>query len=171
MIFKELNIKPKLRKGTGTYKDMYFIDTRPDLVVKVYDKSDPSVKYDIEEEEKFSQEYPDLYAKILKVNYEKGYIIQEKLNIDPFLSDINKLQNILNIKDPIDLTSRIYRSIKNNNPLELKKYKDLLTDKNDKKIFNSLVTFLSKLKNINYIDVHKDNLGYDKNNNIKLVDI
>ena len=48
---------------------MYFIDTRPDLVVKVFDKSDPSVKYDIEEEEKFSQEYPDLYAKILKVNY------------------------------------------------------------------------------------------------------
>ena len=38
-MIKELNITPKLVKGAGSYKQMYFINTRPDLVVKVFDKA------------------------------------------------------------------------------------------------------------------------------------
>ena len=69
MKIDEFNIRLKPRKGTGTYKDMYFLDTRPDLIIKAFDRESNESIYDVKDEEEIGKKYPELFATIVKINY------------------------------------------------------------------------------------------------------
>lgn len=179
MIFKELNIKQKLRTGSGTYKDVYDLSTRPNLIVKVFDTLGNESVYDVQEEEELGKKHPDLFAKIEKVNYKKGYMIQEKLDKDKFLKDVDNLEKEIIAETPsfnsIDIVSYLFNHLLNNNKDAIKVIKNILQDNNNKKFYNKLITYLSKLskvkRDVHRLDVHKKNFGYDKQGNIKTFDI
>ena len=178
-MFNELNTKQKPRMGSGTYKDVYNLSTRPDLVIKVFDRLSNESIYDVQEEEQLGKKYPDLFAKIEKVNYEKGYMIQQKLDVDKFRKDVDSLKQEIVFETPsfsnIDIVAYLFRHLENNNKDAIKVIKDILNDNNNKKFYNKLITYLSKLskvkRDVHRLDVHKKNFGYDKQGNIKMFDI
>jgi len=178
MIYNEVKIKPKLIKGTGAFKDVYFIETRPDLVVKVFSTLDKNEVRYIRVENELAEKAPELFAKILKVNYDRGYMIQEKLNIDDWLKDEKSLEDEIIQTSPIfkniDIVAYLERHIRDNNLEAIKKIKDIVKDKNNKNTFNKITKYIAQLlkisKSIN-LDLHKFNLGYDKQKNIKAFDI
>jgi hypothetical protein len=179
MMFNELNTKQKPRMGSGTYKDVYNLSTRPDLVIKVFDRLSNESIYDVQEEEQLGKKYPDLFAKIEKVNYEKGYMIQQKLDVDKFRKDVDSLKQEIVFETPsfsnIDIVAYLFRHLENNNKDAIKVIKDILKDNNNKKFYNKLITYLSKLSKVKRemygIDANRENFGYDKQDNIKILDI
>lgn len=179
MIFKELDIKQKPRIGSGTYKDVYDLKTRPDLVIKTFDVLDEDSIHDVKEEEELSKEYPELLTQIKKVNYKKGYMVQEKVNADSFKKDVDKLKEEIVSETPtfesIDIVSYLFDRLVDNNKDAIVVIKNILTDNNNKKFYNKLVTYLFKLSKvkraISGIDAHRENFGYNNKQQIKMFDI
>jgi hypothetical protein len=181
MIFKELNIKQKSKIGSGTYKDVYDLKTRPDLVIKTFDVLDGDSVHDVKEEEELSKKYPELFTQIKKVNYKKGYIVQEKVNADSFRNDVDKLKEEIVSETPtsnflsIDIVAYLFDRLVDNNKDAIVVIKNILTDNNNKKFYNKLVTYLSKLSKvkraISGIDAHRENFGYNNKKEIKMFDI
>ena len=116
MKIDEFNIRLKPRKGTGTYKDMYFLDTRPDLIIKAFDRESNESIYDVKDEEEIGKKYPELFATIVKINYNKGWLVQEKLNTETFLSDVNNLSSEISKAVPhmgvLDIVAYLFDRIK-----------------------------------------------------------
>jgi hypothetical protein len=179
MIFKELDIKQKPRIGSGTYKDVYDLKTRPDLVIKTFDVLDEDSIHDVKEEEELSKKYPELLTQIKKVNYKKGYMVQEKVNADSFKKDVDKLKEEIVSETPtfesIDIVSYLFDRLVDNNKDAIVVIKNILTDNNNKKFYNKLVTYLFKLSKvkraISGIDAHRENFGYNNKQQIKMFDI
>jgi hypothetical protein len=179
MIFKELDIKQKPKIGSGTYKDVYDLKTRPDLVIKTFDILDGDSVHDVKEEEELSKKYPKLFTQIKKVNYKKGYIVQEKVNADSFEKNVDKLKEEILSETPtfksIDIVAYLFDRLVDNNKDAIVVIKNILTDNNNKKFYNKLVTYLFKLSKvkraISGIDAHKENFGYNNKQQIKMFDI
>jgi hypothetical protein len=179
MIFKELDIKQKPRIGSGTYKDVYDLKTHPDLVIKTFDVLDEDSIHDVKEEEELSKKYPELLTQIKKVNYKKGYMVQEKVNADSFKKDVDKLKEEIVSETPtfesIDIVSYLFDRLVDNNKDAIVVIKNILTDNNNKKFYNKLVTYLFKLSKvkraISGIDAHRENFGYNNKQQIKMFDI
>jgi len=179
MIFKELDIKQKPRIGFGTYKDVYNLETHPGFVIKTFSPLENEVVYDVQEEEEKSKKYPELFTQIKKINYKKGYMIQEKVNDDAFKEDVNKLKSEIVSEAPtfesIDIVSYLFDRLVDNNKDAIVVIKNILTDNNNKKFYNKLVTYLFKLSKvkraISGIDAHRENFGYNNKQQIKMFDI
>ena len=180
MKIDEFNIRLKPRKGTGTYKDMYFLDTRPDLIIKAFDRESNESIYDVKDEEEIGKKYPELFATIVKINYNKGWLVQEKLNTETFLSDVNNLSSEISKAVPhmgvLDIVAYLFDRIKDKDTENIKTIYSLLKDSNNKKFYKELISYLNKIKHINSstrpsLDSHKDNFGYDKYKKIKMLDI
>jgi hypothetical protein len=173
----ELGIKQKKKIGSGAYKDVYDLETHPNLIVKKFDVLDKDVVKDVEEEEQLSKKYPELFTKIEKVIYNKGIIIQEKVDPFEFRNDIDKLKTeIVNITPsfkPTDISFYLFRHIRDKNKEAIVIIKDILQDNKNKLFYNKLITYLTKLCNINknIIDVHRENFGYNNDKQIKMFDI
>jgi hypothetical protein len=179
MIFKELDIRQKIKIGSGTYKDVYDLETYPGFVAKKFSILDNEVVYDVQEEEEISKKYPELFTQIKKVDYKRGYMVQEKVNATQFENDIDVLKKEIVLAapsfKPIDIVSYLFRHLRDNNKEAIKAIKDILKDNNNKKFYNKLITYLSKLSKVKRerqgVDVHRENFGYDKQGNIKMLDI
>jgi hypothetical protein len=179
MIFKELDIKQKTKIGTGTYKDVYNLETYPGFVAKTFDTLSNESIYDVQEEEELSKKYPELFTQIKKVDYKKGYMVQEKVNADSFRNDVDKLKEEIVSEapsfKPIDIVFYLFRHLRDNNKEAIKVIKDILKDNNNKKFYNKLITYLSKLSKVKRemygIDVHRENFGYNDKQQIKMFDI
>lgn len=179
MIFKELDIRQKTKIGSGTYKDVYDLETYPGFVAKRFDTLNNESIYDVQEEEELSKKYPELFTQIKKVDYKKGYMVQEKVDKDKFQSDADKLKEEIVSEAPtfqyIDIVAYLFDRLVDNNKDAIVVIKNILTDNNNKKFYNKLITYLSKLSKIKRevvgFDAHRENFGYDKQNNIKMFDI
>jgi hypothetical protein len=179
MIFKELDIKQKPRIGFGTYKDVYNLETHPGFVIKTFSPLENEVVYDVQEEEEKSKKYPELFTQIKKVNYKKGYMIQEKVNDDAFKEDVNKLKSEIVSEAPtfenIDIVRYLYDHLVDNNKDAIIAIKNILSNNSNKKFYNKLITYLSKLSKVKRdvfgMDVHMENFGYNDKNEIKMFDI
>jgi hypothetical protein len=178
MIFKELNIKQKTKIGSGTYKDVYDLETYPGFIVKTFDILDNESLYSVQEEEEISKKYPELFTQIKTVNYKKGYMVQEKVDKDRFQADADKLKEEIVSGAPtqyIDIVAYLFDRLLDNNKEAIKVIKNVLQDNNNKKFYNKLITYLFKLSKIKReavgFDAHRENFGYDKQDNIKMFDI
>jgi len=170
----------KLSIGSGVYKKAYPLKTNPNYIVKQI--SDSSYKNMLEYEFNFYKSYPDLFAKIVKINIDKGYMVQEKLDRVKFYNEVDNLkvvdQRFYSYFDsPANKFSGIEQFTFENNS---KKIYEIFENN---EFLTNLVEFLHKLSNIdiseiknsqngyNFYDLHLGNIGFDKNNNIKLLDI
>ena len=78
--------KDKLNKY-GAFKSMFSFDALPQYIVKTWKPfSDSAVKKEYET----SLKYPDLYAKITKVNWDKRWLAQEKLDTMKRYAELKK---------------------------------------------------------------------------------
>jgi hypothetical protein len=179
MIFKELDIRQKTKIGSGTYKDVYDLETYPGFVAKTFDTLNNESIYDVQEEEELSKKHPELFAQIKKVDYKRGYMVQEKVNAKEFETDIDSLKDEIVAEapsfKPIDISFYLFRHLRDNNKDAIKVIKDILKDNDNKRFYNKLITYLSKLSKIKRetqgLDVHRENFGYNDKKQIKMLDI
>lgn len=171
----EIKTTPKIRRGSGAYKDMYFFEKDPTKVIKTFSPSDTEAVKGIRFEEKFNQE-SDLFAKVYKVNYEKGWMIQEKLDVSLFEKKYDLLKKeLINITKGfinIDIVAYLYDRLREKDYDNIFEIKSNLNDKSNKIFYNKLVKFLKELIQFTDIqlDIHSGNLGY-KDSQIKILDI
>lgn len=175
IILNEWNIQQKdeISKGIGSIKKVFPLKSNPDYIVKTFPIR---FKSHIQKEEKFYKSHPNLYAKIFKVNYDKGWMIQEKLNTNIFLQKLDQITEILSAKFNYNTTGvedKLHFFI------EFVKFEkqdidffDFFENNEKKKFTLKLFQFIEKISKCDEsVDLHQFNIGLDKNNNIKLLDI
>lgn len=172
----------------GLYKNVYTSKSNPDIIIKQIKRPYQIDKLDFELE--FYKDYPNICAKIYKVFYKKGIIIQEKLNTSIIKYELDYLTKKLNkIGYDNESFAFIKSLIKSPNLYFYTKYKDVTYDTIISKfqekrfnksllLFNKWFEFIKQVSEIDpikykkkYLDFHSGNIGKDKEGNLKLLDI
>lgn len=172
VILTEWNIQNKNELGKGRDKKAFELKTNSDYVVKKFD-NDRGVENEVE----FQKSYPDLCAKIIKVNYERGYLIQEKLDTKKFLDEVTRVINLLRklgFYFGLGFDSLKFYFI-GDDEIEVKEFYAAIEKLNDP-FLNKLKLFFTELMSKygyprKFLDIHEGNLGLDKKGNIKLLDL
>lgn len=152
--------------GRGGSKDVFQSPTNPDQVTKQF--TTDINKANLKKEQKLSQQYPEYIALISDVDLKKGTLTQEKLNTKKFKTDVQlslssegqELFDESGLDDEFEFMVKYPQYIT----------KPELKDKIEK--LNNFVT--TKIIPITGIDIDYPNInnaGYDKNGNIKLIEI
>ena len=193
-VFNESLVKEPFIK-IGANKLVFLSRTNPNFIIKTFNVNYPNI---IKNDEYFQKDHPNLYAKIAKINYKKGIIIQEKLDTDKVIKEFNILSNFflrkgyfdkpldkylfdytinfmrILIKGNLPMYRYVYNLIPKLNEVIPKIGKDLEL----LSIFNKWVSILQIISKIpeyeydkKYIDSSWRNFGYDKEGNLKLFDI
>lgn len=194
----ELNIQPKKPLGQGTEHTAFPYEKFQDKVIKTRNgnvevKGNKFVKTNNsnlnQEEIQTFKDNPDLFAHVYKST--DRYAILEKLNTHDIRKDLDELTEGMikffirnpNIsafftpKDPTTLETDDFNVsadiMINRNDKEF--LKGVLKNTKNKDFFRKLLTFIKTVYSRNLpkksIDIHDGNLGYDKQGNIKLLDI
>ena len=172
----------------GKYKNVYASKSNHDIVIKKIKRPYEIDKLDFEL--KFYKDYPNICAKIYKVFYKKGIIIQEKLDISMIKYELDYLTKKFNkLGYDIESFNFIKSLIKNPNLYFYTKYKEVTYDtiiskfqekrfNKDLLLFNKWFEFIKQVSEIDpikykkkYLDFHSGNIGKDKEGNLKLLDI
>jgi hypothetical protein len=188
-LLKELNIQPKTPIGQGGEQIVYPSKIKSGFVIKkLYDEWESE---DWAERIQISKQYPEVFAKVDKVDFDKGYIVQEKLDEKSLTKDLNELNDYL-IKNDI-----LFRNEQGEEEYyEEEEFGDLedvleilvafpnrinmLLDNTpyEKTLKPKLKDFLERLNNAGFNketgniirDVRIDNVGYDTAGKIKILD-
>lgn len=181
IILHEWNVQQKdqISKDVGSIKQVFPLKSNPNYIVKTF-----PIKYKshIKREEEFYKTHPDICAKILKINYEKGWMIQEKLNTKQFLDEL--YQTTAFIKKELESKKRKFANSEDDqlqffisycthaSHLNLIPIEDLFPSNG---FAIKLLEFIRDIQNIQYnasnIDLHQFNVGLDWEGNIKLLDL
>jgi hypothetical protein len=181
-ILKELNIQQKPQIGQGNEHTVYLSKIKPGFVIKQFSESEWNTKEGWEEVIQTAQQHPEVFAKIDKVNFDKGYFVQEKLDeksltkdgveLIKYLKDNNILYN--NDQDKkryngLDILTILYTYPDKIDMLDNTPWENTLKPK-----FERFFDKLNKIGYGNYDDYLDDlrltNVGYDKNGEIKILD-
>jgi len=182
-LLKELNIQPKTPIGQGDEQTTYPSKIKPGFVIKKFTADEENfTKEEWREVIETAQQHPDVFAQIDKVDFDKGYIVQEKLDEKSLTKDGNELYSYLkdnNIlyRNPqdrsnysgLDPITILYMDPDRIDMLDNTPWEDTLKPK--------LERFFDKLENAgfgindNFLgDLRLTNVGYDKNGEIKILD-
>lgn len=182
-LLRELNIQPKTPIGKGDEQTAYPSKIKPGFVIKKFtSESEFFTKEDWAEIIETAQQHPEIFAQIDKVDFDKGYFVQEKLDEKSLTKDGNELydylkdNNILyrnpqdkNDYSGLDIITILYMNPDRINMLDNTPWEDTLKPK--------LEHFFDKLNETgygiddNYLgDLRLTNVGYDKNGEIKILD-
>jgi hypothetical protein len=182
-LLKELNIQSKASIGQGGEQTVYPSKIKPGFVIKkLTGENEYFTKEDWKEIIQTSQQHPEVFAQIDKVDFDKGYAVQEKLDEKSLTKDGDELykylkdNNILyrNPQDKnnytgLDIIGILYSDPDRLDMLDNTPWEDTLKPK--------LERFFNKLNEIgygiddNYLgDLRLTNIGYDKNGEIKILD-
>lgn len=162
--------KDKLNKY-GAFKSMFSFDALPQYIVKTWKPfSDSAVKKEYET----SIKYPELYAKITKVNWDKRWMAQEKLDTDRVRKELDELADAFGFDYPSEVTGWLEMIAINKN--EQKKAIEELKEQSPTSVemFKRWIDFFYKTLQITTkyeLDLNPGNMGYDKEGNLKLLDI
>ena len=182
-LLKELNIQSKSPIGQGGEHTVYSSKTKPGFVIKkLTGENEYYTKEDWAEIVKTAQQHPEVFAQIDKVDFDKGYFVQEKLDEKSLTKDGNELHkylkdnNILyrNDQDKSDYSSLDIITILYMTPDRI----DMLDDTPwENTLKPKLERFFDKLNEAghgiddNFLgDLRLTNIGYDKNGEIKILD-
>lgn len=174
IILWEWNFQTKRKFESGTRKMVYPLKTHPEFVIKKIIDLDNIGKRILNKEIKFQKKFPNLFAEIVKVNYEKGWIIQERLETKRFIEEfdifytsvcsfisINKIEVENSFENLLDELLDLFE-------IDSIKEKYLIPSSFSFKLYH----FMQDLVATNtYIDFTEFNCGFDKNGNIKLLDL
>ena len=177
IILTELNSEKKQELGYGMFKQVFPLKSNPNYVVKKFSKEKESIN-NIQREIKFYEQYPDLYAEIKKVDFEKGYMIQEKLDTDKIYTQLEYIADAARdyyIGEQFDSSWIFYFLIEQffeTDQESLKKFVNFA----GLSFLNKLYSFFTKIEEIGYgngyqMDLSINNIGIDKKGNIKFLDI
>ncbi len=193
----EINIRKKEPIGSGTVHNVYDFEKFKDKIIKT--KYGDTVFQNGElkrintntlnqNEMKIFQNNPDLFAKVYKVT--ERYAIIERLDTKKMLSDIQEkvapaiLKTFIEhpnmakewtSKPPTEMTSQDFdgagmlNAFRNHNLF----IKNVLKNTSDKEFVLKLIRLITlayEQIHRHVIDIHENNLGYDKEGNIKLLD-
>ena len=182
-ILKELNIQSKTPIGQGGEQTAYPSKIKPGFVIKkLTGENEYFIKEDWEEIIQTAQQHPEVFAQVDKVDFDKGYFVQEKLDEKSLTKDGNELykylkdNNILyrNENDKsnysgLDIITILYMDLDRIDMLDNTPWENTLKPK--------LKNFFNKLNQAgygiddNYLgDLRLTNIGYDKNGEIKILD-
>jgi hypothetical protein len=182
-ILKELNIQSKTPIGQGGEQTAYPSKIKPGFVIKkLTGENEYFTKEDWEEIIQTAQQHPEVFAQVDKVDFDKGYFVQEKLDEKSLTKDGNELykylkdNNILyrNENDKsnysgLDIITILYMDLDRIDMLDNTPWENTLKPK--------LKNFFNKLNQAgygiddNYLgDLRLTNIGYDKNGEIKILD-
>ena len=178
IILTELSLQNKKSIGQGGDKTVYSFINKKDYVIKRFNNIE-RIKNELEFQEKF----PNLFARIIKVDFEKRFCIQERLDTINFKNYLKEIVGYIAKKLP-KFNLQIGKNEFYNLGVLEEMYKTLSVEE-----VNKLKIFLSKempfcIKLFNFfkelyydveadfdIDLHAGNIGIDKQGNIKLLDI
>ena len=170
-ILDEANISDKNKErflDAGLNQDVYKSKDK-ELVYKFSKKSGYN---DIEAEKyEFMQKYPQYFSKIVRLG--KKYAVVEKLNSEAAKKDFLDINSLLydNFEVPLKyVLNNFYENIET----DTKPYKKAL-----KKLFPVFEKFINLIQNISkvkyrdldFLDIHGGNFAYDKQGNLKMIDI
>jgi hypothetical protein len=182
-ILKELNIQSKAPIGQGGEQTVYPSKIKPGFVIKkLTGEYGYFTKEDWKEIIQTAQQHPEIFAQIDKVNFNKGYLTQEKLDEKSLTKDGKELykylkdNNILyrNEQDKsyysgLDIIAILYMDPGRIDMLDNTPWESTLKPK--------LERFFDKLNKTGYGidgdylgDLRLTNVGYDKNGEIKILD-
>jgi hypothetical protein len=179
----ELNIQSKVPIGQGGEQTVYSSKIKSNFVIKkLTGNNEFYTKKDWEEIIQTAQQHPEVFAKIDKVDFDKGYFVQEKLDEKSLTKDGNELikylkdNNILyrNNQDKddysgLDIITILYLSPDRINMLDNTPWKDTLKPKLER-FFNKLNKTGHGIDDNFLGDLRLTNVGYDKNGEIKILD-
>ena len=182
-ILKEINIQSKTPIGQGGEQTAYPSKIKPGFVIKkLTGENEYFTKEDWEEIIQTAQQHPEVFAQVDKVNFDKGYFVQEKLDEKSLTKDGNELykylkdNNILyrNENDKSNYSGLDIITILYMDPDRIDMLDDTLWENTLKP---KLESFFNKLNQAgygiddNYLgDLRLTNVGYDKNGEIKILD-
>lgn len=182
-LLKELNIQPKTSIGQGGEHTIYPSKIKPGFVIKkLTGEFEFFTKEDWKKIIQAAQQHPEVFAQIDKVDFDKGYFVQEKLDEKSLTKDGNELyeylkdNNILYRNDQdksdyssLDIITILYMTPDRIDMLDNTPWENTLKPK--------LERFFDKLNKAghgiddNYLgDLRLTNIGYDKNGEIKILD-
>jgi hypothetical protein len=180
---KELNIQPKTPIGKGSEQTAYPFKSKPGYIIKKFTSdSKYYTKEDWTEIIKIAQQHPEIFAKIDRVDFDKGYFVQEKLDEKSLTKDGIELYNYLkdnnilyrnnqdkNNYSGLDIISILYMEPDRMSMLDNTPWEKTLKPKL-KRLFNKLNQSGYGI-NDNYLgDFRLTNVGYDENREIKILD-
>lgn len=183
-ILNEINIYQKLPLGKGGEHTVYPFKTKPGFVIKKLtgEKEEYFTKDDWIEIIQTAQQHPDIFAQIDKVDFDKGYFVQEKLDEKSLTKDGKELykylkdNNILyrNEQDKsfyagLDIIAILYMDPDRINMLNNTPWENTLKPKLER-LFNKLNKAGYGIDNDYLGDLRLTNVGYDKNGEIKILD-
>ena len=182
-ILKEINIQSKTPIGQGGEQTAYPSKIKPGFVIKkLTGENEYFTKEDWEEIIQTAQQHPEVFAQVDKVDFDKGYFVQEKLDEKSLTKDGNELykylkdNNILyrNENDKSNYSGLDIITILYMDPDRIDMLDDTLWENTLKP---KLESFFNKLNQAgygiddNYLgDLRLTNVGYDKNGEIKILD-
>ena len=173
-ILKELNIQTKKPIGSGFEQTAYPSVTKPNTVIKKFTADEDL--YSIEDWEyviETAKQHPDLFALVYKVDIDKRYFIQEKLDEKTLTKEGLELSKYL-FKNNIDIGSGdiftfLYLYPNKIDVLDNTPWENTLKPK--------IKDFFDRLQQAGYGpnkkfigDIRLTNLGYDKTGKIKILD-
>ena len=182
-LLKELNIQPKNIMGQGGEHTAYPFKTKPGFVIKkLIGDNKYFTKEDWMEIIQTAQQHPNIFAKIDKVDFNKEYIVQEKLDEKSLTKDLLELDNYARknidlFQNPkfksnnvgLDILTILYSNPDQINILNNTPYEKTLKPKLEN-LFNRLENAGFGIDG-NYLgDLRISNVGYDITGKIKILD-
>lgn len=197
MVMKEINIRRKEPLGSGTVHTVYNFEKFKDKVIKTKygDLEYTNGKLERVNTNKLDQNEmqtfvnnPEIFAKVYK--YTDRYAIIEKLDTQNLLNDVQEkvapaivktfiqnpeLASEWTSKKPIEMTSQDFDGAGMLNAFRNHKQfvKGVLKNTPDREFVIKLLKLINNAYNEiprHVVDIHENNLGYDKEGNIKLLD-
>jgi hypothetical protein len=155
----------------GAFKSMFSFDALPQYIIKIWGPSSNSM---VKKEYETSLKYPELYAKIVKINFDKRWMAQEKLDTDRVKEELDELADIFGFDYPSEVTGWLESIALNSKEKKdaVEELRGLAPEKIE--MFNKWLDFYYKTSFIttkNELDLNPGNMGYDKEGNLKLLDI
>lgn len=169
----ELDVRQKSQiNKKGAYKKVYNFEKHPNMIVKTWNEpTEGAVKI----EYNTAKNYPDLFATIHKVNFDKNYLIQQKLNTQSVEDELEMFGEYLDLEESDVL---IYFEELTKDVEEAEEFRAELENVNPNllKKFDVWLEFLEKVSNIKVPkgfskDINPGNMGYDEKGKLKLLDI
>jgi hypothetical protein len=168
---KNLVRKQKINKR-GIWKNVFIFIHKPQYVIKTWtDATDSLVKQEYET----SIKYPDLFARIDKINWDRRWMIQERLNTDQVDDELKEIASILNTAS-YDVLRRL-KNMDKDKVRALLEFIGNLSFIDTQKTQLLILRWIKFLKEVDKIDtvpdkdINSGNMGYDKDGKLKLLDI
>ena len=156
----------------GAFKQVFNFVKFPQYVVKIWSPGHVGM---VKREYNTAQKYPDLFAKIIKIISELRWMVDVRLDTKRVLDELDQLADYLDLNLRSYVPERLEALAVNPTQKE-KTLQDIQQNYPEAvELFNRWMSFFEKITQIDtagqYMDFNAGNIGYDKNGNLKLLDI